>query len=70
MTRLVLGGFGGIACPLILATDANNAISHTAAQIAIPAMLAIFLCTLVGELLERYLYFAAVVAPKMPGGGG
>jgi hypothetical protein len=23
---------------------------------------------LIGELLERYLFFTAVVAPKMPGG--
>ena len=30
------------------------------------ALLVLGLC-LVGEFLERYLYFTAVVAPKMPG---
>ena len=29
--------------------------------------LAITVLLLVGELLERYLFFTAVVAPKMPG---
>ena len=26
-----------------------------------------FIVLLVGELMERYLFFAAVIAPKMPG---
>jgi hypothetical protein len=30
--------------------------------------LAIFLASVGGELLERYLFFTAAVAPKMPGG--
>ena len=28
----------------------------------------LFLACLAGELLERYLFFAAVAAPRMPGG--
>jgi DMSO reductase anchor subunit len=28
----------------------------------------IFALLLVGELLERYLFFTAVIPPKMPGG--
>jgi hypothetical protein len=28
----------------------------------------ILLFSLLGELFERYLFFAAVIAPKMPGG--
>jgi hypothetical protein len=27
-----------------------------------------FFGSLLGELIERYLFFAAVVAPRMPGG--
>jgi DMSO reductase anchor subunit len=61
--RFVAGVAGGIALPSwLLATAAPAA---TPANLcAAVAMLA--LC-LMGELFERYLFFSAVIAPKMPG---
>jgi len=59
---------GGVVIPLLLAADAGNAVSHGAMRFAMQAGVFIFLLTMIGELLERYLFFAAVVAPKMPGG--
>jgi hypothetical protein len=35
-------------------------------QIGLMVVLAFAAC-LIGELLERYLFFAAVAAPRMPG---
>ncbi len=54
---------GGIALPLLLAW------SIPAGHVLLwGASMLIFLVLLVGELAERYLYFAAVAKPKMPGG--
>jgi DMSO reductase anchor subunit len=52
--------FAGIGLPLLLATNAFPSPMLVAA-IA-------FAVLLIGELLERFLFFATVVAPKMPGG--
>ncbi|SIO24747.1 nitrate reductase (quinol-dependent), transmembrane subunit [Singulisphaera sp. GP187] len=56
--RLGLGLTGGVVLPLALAT---GAVPAAAAWVALAAVLG-------GELAERYLFFAAVVRPKMPGG--
>ena len=58
--RLLLGLLGMVGLPLVLALDTTLP-STTAIAI-------LFLLTLAGEFLERYLFFAAVVPPKMPGG--
>jgi Fe-S-cluster-containing dehydrogenase component/DMSO reductase anchor subunit len=58
--RLVCVLLGGIGLPLCLAM--NVGASH-----ALMAVLA-FALLLAGELLERFLFFTTVVAPKMPGG--
>jgi hypothetical protein len=57
--RLVCGGLGGVLLPLVIATSAAPA------AVAWPALGLVIL----GELTERYLFFRAVVAPKMPGVG-
>jgi hypothetical protein len=57
--RLVCGGLGGVLLPLVIATGAAPAAA------AWPALGLVIL----GELAERYLFFRAVVAPKMPGVG-
>jgi Fe-S-cluster-containing dehydrogenase component/DMSO reductase anchor subunit len=57
--RLVCGGLGGVLLPLVIATGAAPA------AVAWPALGLVIL----GELAERYLFFRAVVAPKMPGVG-
>lgn len=80
--RWILGVVGGIALPWVLlqvgsvlGSAAPTAFAEIAARatagarallaLAGAAMLGVLI---VGELLERYLFFAAVVPPRMPGG--
>lgn len=63
--RFVLGAVGGILFPaMILRADAGA----TSAGIWAVLSLGSFVSALGGELLERYLFFTAVAAPRMPGG--
>jgi DMSO reductase anchor subunit len=57
--RVACGLLGGVALPVAIATGAAPA------RAAWPALGLVIL----GELAERYLFFRAVVAPKMPGVG-
>ena len=80
--RLILGIVGGIALPWVLlqvGSALGNEATTASARIAAPstagarALLAlagaVMLGVLIaGEMLERYLFFAAVVPPRMPGG--
>ena len=67
MLRFVCGALGGLLLPaVLLMEDRVTSTGYPAALIAIVAILIVVLL-LAGELLERYLFFAAVVAPKMPG---
>jgi Fe-S-cluster-containing dehydrogenase component/DMSO reductase anchor subunit len=61
--RVAFGVIGGAVLPVI-------ALARIAEGAAINPMLAIgvFALCLTGELLERYLFFTAVVSQKMPGG--
>ena len=64
--RFALGIVGGILWPALWLwhdrQDASGAIlSHA-------LVIGQFAALLAGELLERYLFFTAVVAPRMPGG--
>jgi DMSO reductase anchor subunit len=63
LARLATGLLGGIVMPLFLLADQQRG---DVAMLIIVAML--FVACLAGELLERYLFFAAVSAPRMPGG--
>ena len=58
--RVMCAIVGGVALPGMMLSSA---------PILGPAALAFALC-LVGELIERHLFFVAEVAPKMPGGHG
>jgi len=63
--RVGCGIIGGILMPLLLANLLGTpALGHTTA-IALAG--GAFLLSLCGEFLERYLFFTAVVALKMPG---
>lgn len=68
MRRLLFGVLGGVILPGMLV--AESSISPTAGFhevfVGLVATLSVVLL-LAGELIERSLYFAAVVAPKMPG---
>jgi hypothetical protein len=61
--RLGLGVVGGLALPLIVALLAGSSESG----LRVVSGLA-FGLVILGELVERYLFFASVVRPKMPGG--
>jgi Fe-S-cluster-containing dehydrogenase component/DMSO reductase anchor subunit len=63
--RFAIGILGGIIAPAVLVLVISTA---TASALTVLAMVTLSLVlNIAGELLERYLFFAAVVAPKMPG---
>ena len=63
--RFVCGAMGGLALPgLLMAWCSGDGGTSPAMVAMVVLMLAL---NFAGELLERYLFFAAVVAPKMPG---
>jgi hypothetical protein len=66
--RSFFGLLGGVALPGLLMAEAGltDGRGFHPAFIAIAALLSTCLLA-IGELLERYLFFKAVVAPKMPG---
>lgn len=64
--RFLMGALGGIVLPalcLLLSSSTNSPSPVLLFTLAV-SLLGV---NLAGELLERYLFFAAVVAPKMPG---
>lgn len=66
--RFACGLLGGIGMPLILMADTNTLSSPTRTLFYLGgATLSVGLLA-AGEFLERYLFFVASVAPKMPGG--
>ena len=66
--RFFFGILGGILLPLVLLGQSHLAPrdGYDPLFVGIVSLLVLGLC-FVGELLERYLFFTAVVAPKMPG---
>jgi formate dehydrogenase iron-sulfur subunit len=67
--RFAFGGLGGVVLPAWLLAAAvfspQSEIGDLGLGLAVAASFALLL---IGELLERMLFFTAVVAPKMPGG--
>ncbi len=66
--RLVAGTVGGVFIPLWILDEVSRTGSLPGGWFSIVATLIVWAGCLVGELLERYLFFAAVSAPRMPGG--
>ena len=66
ISRFMLGLFGGMLFPLIFVLVSRDP-DGSAGPLIVVSTLA-FVATLSGELLERYLFFRLVDAPKMPGG--
>ncbi len=65
--RFVCGAVGGLLLPgVLLMEDHLTSGGYPAAMYAVVPLLTVIIL-LAGELLERYLFFTAVVAPKMPG---
>lgn len=67
LARFACGLLGGIIMPLLLANSSGAATSADELQVTIGVSLLVVAC-FVGDFLERYLFFAAVAAPRMPGG--
>lgn len=67
LARFALGALGGLVMPwllwLALPTFSDQRLASLTAMTAV-----LFTANLAGELLERYLFFAACAAPRMPGG--
>jgi hypothetical protein len=69
LVRVILGAAGGILLPgLMLAAGMAVSLQDYPPIVSGLALVLMLLLTLSGELLERYLFFTASVAPKMPGG--
>jgi Fe-S-cluster-containing dehydrogenase component/DMSO reductase anchor subunit len=66
IARFACGVIGGLALPGLLVAWCSQADEVSPAAILAVAVLVLVL-NCAGELIERYLFFAAVVAPKMPG---
>jgi hypothetical protein len=64
--RFTAGMSGGVVLPGVLALAYSNVSSHSP-RVFVAAVAAGLASSFAGELIERYLFFAAVVAPKMPG---
>lgn len=67
LARFALGALGGVVMPAMLAAQllAGGGTENPVQRTTVVALL--LSATLAGELLERYLFFAAVAAPRMPG---
>ena len=66
--RFAAGILGGLVMPVFLLGPLTG--SPGAAAVDAPAVLmvaVVFVACLSGEMLERYQFFAAVSAPRMPG---
>ncbi len=64
LARFACGILGGILMPAFLLNHHTQPLQYL--TLSIIAVI-LFTACLVGELLERYLYFSAVAAPRMPG---
>ena len=67
LARNVLTLIGGVLLPLVARSGLNA--GRPPADFAV-LVVAAFVLTVIGELMARYLFFTAVVAPRMPGGLG
>lgn len=63
--RFLLGSLGGIVLPVTFLLSSQSTSPST--LLIFTLLIALLVLNLAGELLERYLFFSAVVAPKMPG---
>jgi formate dehydrogenase iron-sulfur subunit len=68
LARFALGVLGGIVLPASLAAQLGAASNDAEVIQFVVTTALIFVACLGGELLERYLFFAACAAPQMPGG--
>ena len=65
IARFACGVLGGLAMPALLLRATSETPQDPVFLVIVTSML--FIACLAGELLERYLFFAAVASPRMPG---
>lgn len=65
--RFAFGVFGGVILPLIIYFSSMSK-SATSSPVVLYMAIGSFIFALAGELCERFLFFAAVVSKRMPGG--
>jgi formate dehydrogenase iron-sulfur subunit len=67
LARFALGILGGILMPMLLLNQAESAteVAQLVKFVSVASIL--FAACIAGEMLERYLFFAACAAPRMPG---
>jgi len=65
IARFACGVLGGLAMPALLLRATSESPQDPVFLVIVTSML--FAACLAGELLERYLFFAAVASPRMPG---
>lgn len=68
LARFALGMLGGVLMPAIMLGQVSTTSSPPDHVEFVFATGLLFVACLAGELLERYLFFAACAAPRMPGG--
>jgi hypothetical protein len=68
LARFALGLLGGVILPSMLAGDAATLAAGTGMVQFVVMTALLFAACVAGEVLERYLFFAACAAPQMPGG--
>jgi hypothetical protein len=68
LARFALGLLGGVIIPAMLIGEAATLSSGPGLVEFVVLTAFLFCACLAGELLERYLFFAACAAPQMPGG--
>jgi len=67
VARMVCGAIGGIAIPAYVLCQEPEQVGQGILLTIVLPLVAWTFC-LLGELFERYLFFAAVSSPRMPGG--
>jgi hypothetical protein len=68
LCRLGAGAMGGIIIPFFVLLEQSQTQDWNVSFVGGACIVLVWVGCLVGELLERYLFFAAVSAPRMPGG--
>ncbi len=66
--RIGFGVLGGIVMPGMLLSHLTDTSNLALNPVIVTAICLTWIGCVIGELLERYLFFAAVSSPRMPGG--
>jgi Fe-S-cluster-containing dehydrogenase component/DMSO reductase anchor subunit len=66
LARYAAGFMGGLLMPALLLSHVSSVTDQSRPEFVVATAM-LFLACLAGELLERYLFFAACASPRMPG---